>query len=973
VPDAQTEAPAQPTSSEQDTSEMPKPPQSTSQSGTWYYFDGKQWLKYSSGEPADISPPDPRMILEQEPSPANVKVEPKSEPVVAELFEEDEPPVEVVDVEVITVIEAEPDPGTESNDRSTPEPPKESIVAAPMVSDEVRPRRSKSSANIPVARSTPVESQPQPKKRTPADPGRPVTPRKRAAAHEPTIIIPTGSATSNISSPSSARKSGASRPTQADRRRARENTLPLEPMPVTDAQATSPTGRSRHRQVTQAMPPIARTAGARPDTGQMRVAQRARQPTKEKIALAATKQPTETEPEKTGYTLGDILRAFPSTLWTIAAGLVVLLLFAIVIIGAWWTWSQFQGDSFGVSSVAPLQGPTPTLAAGPPDSTPTPGPTPSSVPEPIATSTRSSMVTFSSADLDFTLEYPEGWQNKEETLQAIFSPSVEGLDPDELRDTSIRIGIPADNSSDISDLLTGVLAKFPADVETLNEGTISIASQTWTSTQIRFENENLGGRGIATLAVTNKDGMGYFLVAAAPAEQWNSVQPLFQAMINSFRFGAEIIVAQATSDETLEADKATTPADKEDGETEATPTPTRQATPTSEVTVTPLVYVVQSGDTLLGIAIRFGVDDELLAAENGIQDPESLQLGQELIIPFTAEELAAYNANGGSIATTTTSQADDEISTTEVVSETGTTETVAPVTEAPTEEPVPESEAAPVSGRIVYPAYNPGIHSYDLWLVDLATGEQTPIVGQASQPTFSRDGSLMAYRSWDLGTRGVFFRDFVGGRGGIVTRFVEDGLPTWAPDGYSFAFASRKEGDRVPRIYIGNQLGEEPFSIGFQGEYPSTFPDGRLVIKGCLPTGDCGIFVMGSRGGGETKISDEPSDTAPAVSPDGGKIAFMSSGREARNWEIWVMNGDGSNPQRLTENGNNDGLPTWSPDGQSIAYVSDQGGVWAVWVMNADGSNQRKLFDMKGSPDGVVLHDESNSKGWLEERISWAP
>jgi Tol biopolymer transport system component len=85
------------------------------------------------------------------------------------------------------------------------------------------------------------------------------------------------------------------------------------------------------------------------------------------------------------------------------------------------------------------------------------------------------------------------------------------------------------------------------------------------------------------------------------------------------------------------------------------------------------------------------------------------------------------------------------------------------------------------------------------------------------------------------------------------------------------------------------------------------------------------------------------------------------------------MNADGTNLQQLTENTNGDGLPTWSPDGQSIAFVSDRGGVWAVWAMNTDGSNQRKLFDMKGSPDGNILYDEFNSRGWLEERISWAP
>ena len=177
----------------------------------------------------------------------------------------------------------------------------------------------------------------------------------------------------------------------------------------------------------------------------------------------------------------------------------------------------------------------------------------------------------------------------------------------------------------------------------------------------------------------------------------------------------------------------------------------------------------------------------------------------------------------------------------------------------------------------------------------------------------------------------------------------------------------------MPRIFIGNQSGDGDYGIGFQGEYPATFPDGRLVVKGCSPTGDCGLYVMGATGGGEKKISSEYSDTAPAVSPDGSKIAVMSSARGATNWEIWVMNADGSNPQRLTNNGSNEGLPTWSPDGKSIAYVSDQGGSWSVWVMNADGSNQRKLFSMNGSPDGKVLRDVDNSKGWLEERISWAP
>ena len=134
------------------------------------------------------------------------------------------------------------------------------------------------------------------------------------------------------------------------------------------------------------------------------------------------------------------------------------------------------------------------------------------------------------------------------------------------------------------------------------------------------------------------------------------------------------------------------------------------------------------------------------------------------------------------------------------------------------------------------------------------------------------------------------------------------------------------------------------------------------------------MWLLQPDGSGETKIGNFSSDTAPAARPQGGNFAFMSFDRDgAGNWEIWTANVDGSNPVRLTKDNASDGLPTWSPDGQSIAFVSDRGGVWGIWAMNADGSNQRKLFDMPGSISGQILHDVPNSKGWMEERITWIP
>ncbi len=65
------------------------------------------------------------------------------------------------------------------------------------------------------------------------------------------------------------------------------------------------------------------------------------------------------------------------------------------------------------------------------------------------------------------------------------------------------------------------------------------------------------------------------------------------------------------------------------------PTPTYTPAPTP----TPIIYVVQSGDTLLGIAIQYGVTLDALQRANAIADPRFIREGQALIIP-TGEDAA---------------------------------------------------------------------------------------------------------------------------------------------------------------------------------------------------------------------------------------------------------------------------------------------------------------------------------------------
>jgi Tol biopolymer transport system component len=83
-------------------------------------------------------------------------------------------------------------------------------------------------------------------------------------------------------------------------------------------------------------------------------------------------------------------------------------------------------------------------------------------------------------------------------------------------------------------------------------------------------------------------------------------------------------------------------------------------------------------------------------------------------------------------------------------------------------------------------------------------------------------------------------------------------------------------------------------------------------------------------------------DQSPVWSPDGSRIAYVS------DWDIYVMNADGSNPHNLTQNPAYDISPTWSPDGTQIAFASFRDEDWEIYAMNMDGCNVRRLTDARG-------------------------
>ncbi|MQG11849.1 MAG: hypothetical protein FI716_10145 [SAR202 cluster bacterium] len=85
----------------------------------------------------------------------------------------------------------------------------------------------------------------------------------------------------------------------------------------------------------------------------------------------------------------------------------------------------------------------------------------------------------------------------------------------------------------------------------------------------------------------------------------------------------------------------------------------------------------------------------------------------------------------------------------------------------------------------------------------------------------------------------------------------------------------------------------------------------------------------------------EEDDLAPAWSPDGDTIAFVTF-RDG-NGEIYIMESDGSRQLRLTTNEADDLDPVWSPNGKQIAFVSHLYGPGEIFIMDDDGENQLRL------------------------------
>jgi hypothetical protein len=252
---------------------------------------------------------------------------------------------------------------------------------------------------------------------------------------------------------------------------------------------------------------------------------------------------------------------------------------------------------------------------------------------------------------------------------------------------------------------------------------------------------------------------------------------------------------------------------------------------------------------------------------------------------------------------------------------------------------LPVPQAGPVGGRLALGIYDKAADRHDLYLANASGGQPTLLMERGSEPDFSPDGQWVVYFSWAPDRLGLRLIKTDGSGDTQLTTTREHSYPTFSPDGGRISFYNQS----TKILHTINRDGSGQRDIG-QGEFPAWSPTGdRIAYRGCMGSGRCGLIVANADGSNPRQITTHANDAAPRWSPNGGQIAFHSD-RDG-NWEIYVINLDGSWLRRITDTPATDVMPVWSPDGLRIAFRSDRGGQGAVWATSGIGGPAFKLLD----------------------------
>jgi len=238
---------------------------------------------------------------------------------------------------------------------------------------------------------------------------------------------------------------------------------------------------------------------------------------------------------------------------------------------------------------------------------------------------------------------------------------------------------------------------------------------------------------------------------------------------------------------------------------------------------------------------------------------------------------------------------------------------------------------SPDGQRIAFASNRSG--NYDIWLVSIGDQPTQLTVDPAHDWDPAWHGSDIVFTSYRSGNADIWKISEGGGNPvQVTTDSVADLSPSWSADGEYIVISSYMGGGEAfqkPNLWI------LPVGVGDTMQLttdPGYGPDWLWGEDVAFQGRDQNIYVTSSASMVPVQITWDPAaDRSPSWSPDGDAIAFCSE--RSGNEDIWIWSRYADQIRQLTFHSGRDYEPAWSPNGQWIAFSSDRNGNPDVWII----------------------------------------
>jgi WD40 repeat protein len=265
-------------------------------------------------------------------------------------------------------------------------------------------------------------------------------------------------------------------------------------------------------------------------------------------------------------------------------------------------------------------------------------------------------------------------------------------------------------------------------------------------------------------------------------------------------------------------------------------------------------------------------------------------------------------------------------------------------------------------------------------------------------PSLSSDGKDIAFLSNGSFARGEVFIDLWLGNGETgkrIKRLVKSttdpnfeelrllySQSAFSPDGRLLAFTAQRGGRDV--LYLADVKKRETirrFDLPLEGAWsPSFSPDGKRIVFSGSSGGLTDLYIVDIEGKNLQRVTDDRyGDLQPSWSPDGKRIAWASDRGEGASfellrfphWRITVLDLDAGTLEVLPGQGGLNLNPQWSPDGKSIAYVSDRTGTANVFLYDFEDQKHYQLTNLVGAVSGLTEYSPAISWAHKADRLAF--